>query len=48
MFGVCRETYPDDNKPNFEKWADTIRLMRERDKRMEAEFAAALPAGDNP
>ena len=33
MFGLIRELNPEHTEPTFEKWADTVRLMRERDGR---------------
>jgi len=31
MFNLVQQVSPDSRAPNFEKWADVIRLMRERD-----------------
>mgnify|MGYP001566626974 CR=1 FL=1 len=38
IFADIRALNPQHKKPNFEKWADTIRLMRERDGRKHEEI----------
>ena len=33
MFGLIRQLQPNRKAPNFDNWANSIRLMREQDKR---------------
>ena len=40
MFGLILKLHPKHEPPNFVKWADTIRLMREVNKRQRSEIAA--------
>ena len=45
MFSLIQKLHPSHKPPSFEKWASSIRLMREREKRTDSEirrlFAAA-------
>ena len=42
MFKLIRDVAPATKEPNFEKWADDIRLLNERDKRPLDEIAAVF------
>mgnify|MGYP003630397095 CR=1 FL=1 len=42
MFGLVKAVAPKEKTPNFEKWGNTIRLMRERDGHSPDEIKAAF------
>ncbi len=47
MFDVVRRLQPEHKVPDFEKWANVIRMMRERDGRTDADIRELFQAADS-
>ncbi len=46
MFGLIQDMHPDHTPPSFDKWADEIRLIRERDKRNDSQIRSLFQAAN--
>jgi hypothetical protein len=38
MFGFLLERHPEHKPPNFDRWANTVRMMRKRDNRTDEQI----------
>ena len=46
MFGLIQDMHPDHMPPSFDKWANEIRLIRERDKRNDSQIRSLFQAAN--